>query len=213
MSPKKNASSSSAQQKNKGKEVVPESSIPHFGPVVEKEVVVDPNAFFKVERIVTLLVIHELPPSQEEALPAIEGKDEVEDEVPLVRKRRVLEVIREPDLERVVSGAAAGPSGQGEEMEQTEAPKLRTTFLAGKTDSVPIVKRPRFTKKAPPAVGNVPKSSTKGKGTSSTSPVSSVTERRIPPPPPPPRFAPPQDQVIQDDTPVPPAQLRPSEYQ
>ena len=53
--PKKNASSSSlfAQQKNKGKQIVPESPIPHFGPVVEKEIVVDFNSYFEVECMIS----------------------------------------------------------------------------------------------------------------------------------------------------------------
>ena len=53
MAPKKNTTRSSSQKKKKGKEVAPESPIPHFGPVVEKEVVVDPNAYFEAERIVS----------------------------------------------------------------------------------------------------------------------------------------------------------------
>ena len=53
ISSKKNASSSSAQQKNKGKHIAPESPISHFGPVVEKELMVDPNAYFEAERIVS----------------------------------------------------------------------------------------------------------------------------------------------------------------
>ncbi|XP_062106981.1 uncharacterized protein LOC133818242 [Humulus lupulus] len=40
---------------------------------------------------------------------------------------------------------------------------------------------------------------------SSTAPVSSITQKRIPPPPPPPRFVPSRDQVIQVDPPAPPA--------
>ena len=51
--PKKNASSSSAQQKNKGKQIALESPIPHFGLVVGKEVVVGPNAYFEAERNVS----------------------------------------------------------------------------------------------------------------------------------------------------------------
>ncbi|XP_062076202.1 uncharacterized protein LOC133780545 [Humulus lupulus] len=90
-------------------------------------------------------------------------------------------------------------------MEQIGAPDLCTAFQAVKTGLGPVVKRPGLTKKAPPAAGNVSKSPAKGKGTSSTAPVSSVTQRRIPSPPPPPRFAPSQDQVIQADPPAPPA--------
>ncbi|XP_062103415.1 uncharacterized protein LOC133814475 [Humulus lupulus] len=56
----------------------------------------------------TLPVIHELPSSQEEALPATEG----EDEVPLVRKMRVPEAVREPNLDHAALGAEDGPSGQ-----------------------------------------------------------------------------------------------------
>ena len=51
--PKKNASSSSSQQKNKGKQIAPESPIPHFDPVVERELMVDPNAYFEPERIIS----------------------------------------------------------------------------------------------------------------------------------------------------------------
>ena len=60
----------------------------------------------------TLSAIPELPSSQE-ALPAIEDEEDEEDEVPLVQKRWDLEAFQEPELEWVASGAAAGPSGQG----------------------------------------------------------------------------------------------------
>ena len=49
--PKKSAGSSSSQQTNKGKEVATDSPIPNFGPTVEKEVEVGPDAFFEAERI------------------------------------------------------------------------------------------------------------------------------------------------------------------
>ncbi|XP_062079724.1 uncharacterized protein LOC133784364 [Humulus lupulus] len=90
-------------------------------------------------------------------------------------------------------------------MEQTRAPDLHTAFQGGKSGSGPIVKRPRFTKKAPPAVGNTSKSPAKRKGTSLTTQTSTVTEKRIPHPPPPPRFTSSRDQVIQADPPAPPA--------
>ena len=48
---KKNAPGPSAQQTNKGKEIASESPLPHFGPVVERGVVVDSNTFFEVETI------------------------------------------------------------------------------------------------------------------------------------------------------------------
>ena len=51
--PKKNAPSSSAHQTNKGKEIASESPLPHFFPVVEREIVIDPNAFFEAETIVS----------------------------------------------------------------------------------------------------------------------------------------------------------------
>ena len=54
--PKKNVASSSTQNKNKGKQIASESSIPHFGPVMEMEIVVDPNAFFEVEHIVSWIM-------------------------------------------------------------------------------------------------------------------------------------------------------------
>ena len=42
------------------------------------------------------------------------GEDvDKEDEVPLVRRKRALEVAQEVNEERAQSGAAAGPSGQG----------------------------------------------------------------------------------------------------
>ena len=50
--PKKSAADSSSQQASKGKEVIADSPIPHFGPTVEKEVEVGPDAFFEAERIV-----------------------------------------------------------------------------------------------------------------------------------------------------------------
>ena len=50
------------------------------------------------------------PVLEEEA--AGEEEDE-EDEVPLVRRKRALEVAQETDVERARSGATAGPSGQG----------------------------------------------------------------------------------------------------
>ena len=51
--PKKSAPGSSSQQTNKGKEIASKSPLPHFGHVVEKEIVIDPNAFFEVETIVS----------------------------------------------------------------------------------------------------------------------------------------------------------------
>ena len=51
--PKKTATSSSTQHKYKGKQVASKSPIPNFSPVVEREVVVDPNAFFEAEHIVS----------------------------------------------------------------------------------------------------------------------------------------------------------------
>ncbi|XP_062100117.1 uncharacterized protein LOC133805994 [Humulus lupulus] len=95
-------------------------------------------------------------------------------------------------------------------MERPGALDLRTAFQGGKSNSGPVVKRPRYTKKMPPVAGTTSKSPAKGKGTSSAAPASTVTEKRIPPPPlppppPPPRFAPAQDQVIQADPSAPAA--------
>ena len=57
MAPKRNASkqtvSSLASQKDKGKAVMPDSPIPNFGPAVEQELEVAPDAFFEAERIVS----------------------------------------------------------------------------------------------------------------------------------------------------------------
>ena len=50
--PKKTVSSSASQQ-DKGKAVMPDSPIPNFGPAVEQEVEVAPDAFFEAERIVS----------------------------------------------------------------------------------------------------------------------------------------------------------------
>ena len=38
---------------DKGKQVIPDSHILHFGTVVEKEVLVDPNVFFEVKHIIS----------------------------------------------------------------------------------------------------------------------------------------------------------------
>ena len=57
MAPKKNAPKrtvgNSASQQNKGKEVMPESPIPNFGPAVERELEVAPDAFFEAEKVVS----------------------------------------------------------------------------------------------------------------------------------------------------------------
>ena len=57
MAPKRNVSkqtvSSSASQKDKGKAVMPDSPIPNFGPIVEQELEVAPDAFFEAEKIVS----------------------------------------------------------------------------------------------------------------------------------------------------------------
>ena len=50
--PKKSVGSSSSQQ-NKGKEVMAESPIPNFGPAVERELEVAPDAFFEAEKIIS----------------------------------------------------------------------------------------------------------------------------------------------------------------
>ena len=48
---KKMTASSSPQRKFKGKKIVLETLIPHFGPMVDREIVIDANALFEVERI------------------------------------------------------------------------------------------------------------------------------------------------------------------
>ena len=57
MAPKKNLPQKnvgrSASQQEKGKAVMSSSPIPHFGPAVEKQVEVAPDAFFEAERIVS----------------------------------------------------------------------------------------------------------------------------------------------------------------
>ena len=57
MAPKRNAPKktvgSSASQQDKGKALMPDSLIPNFGPAVEQELEVAPDAFFKAERIVS----------------------------------------------------------------------------------------------------------------------------------------------------------------
>ena len=57
MGPKKNAPKkpvgSSSSRQDKGKEVMAESPIPNFGPAVEQELEVAPDAFFEAERIVS----------------------------------------------------------------------------------------------------------------------------------------------------------------
>ena len=50
--PKKSVGSSSSQQ-SKGKEVMTDSPIPVFGPAVEQELEVAPDAFFEAKRIVS----------------------------------------------------------------------------------------------------------------------------------------------------------------
>ena len=50
--PKKTAGSSASQQE-KGKAVISDSPIPSFGPAVEQELEVAPDAFFEAERIVS----------------------------------------------------------------------------------------------------------------------------------------------------------------
>ena len=50
--PKKNAGSSSSQ-KFKGKEVMTDSPIPVFGPAMEQELEMAPDAFFEAERIIS----------------------------------------------------------------------------------------------------------------------------------------------------------------
>ncbi|XP_062085782.1 uncharacterized protein LOC133791890 [Humulus lupulus] len=109
-----------------------------------------------------LLVIPELPSSQK-ALSTAEDTDKEEAEVPLVWKRQAPEVDQRLDPDRATSRAAAGPSGQGEEMESTMDPDLRTAFQAKKSGTGPVVKRPRVAKKATPTMGNTSKSPAKGK--------------------------------------------------
>ena len=90
MAPKKNLPQknvgSSASQQDKGKVAMPSSPIPHFGPAVEKEVVVAPDAFFEAERIVSkitdqarinkLFITHNIPLGKASVIarPAAEGE-------------------------------------------------------------------------------------------------------------------------------------------
>ncbi|XP_062101477.1 uncharacterized protein LOC133807277 [Humulus lupulus] len=60
----------------------------------------------------TIPVTRELAPIPEGGAALNDEQDE-EDEVPLVRRKWPLEVARDPDADRIQSGAAAGPSGQG----------------------------------------------------------------------------------------------------
>ena len=90
MAPKKNlpqkSVGSSASLQEKGKAAVPSSPIPHFGPAVEKEVVVAPDAFFEAEWIVSkitdqarinkLFLTHNIPLGKASVIvrPAAEGE-------------------------------------------------------------------------------------------------------------------------------------------
>ena len=58
-------------------------------------------------------IIRELPHVLERNTEAIVSEELEEDEVPLVRKRRAPEAAQDPIAERAPSGAAAGPSGEG----------------------------------------------------------------------------------------------------
>ncbi|XP_062113164.1 uncharacterized protein LOC133824301 [Humulus lupulus] len=130
-----------------------------------------------------------------ETIPEVEvvagNGDEQEDEseVPLVRKRRVPEAARNPDLDRAQSGAAAGPSVQGEEMAERGGPDIRSMFRRGKALEGPLVKRLRLSsKKTPPLAATTSQSPTKGKSSSlGASPVTGATAIFPRPPPPPAR--------------------------
>ncbi|XP_062114562.1 uncharacterized protein LOC133825663 [Humulus lupulus] len=92
-----------------------------------------------------------LAPIPEGGAAADDGEEQEEDEVPLVRKRRAAEATRNPDADRALSGASAGPSGQGEEMAQRGEPDIHLMFQEGRSSSGPLVKKIWLSsKKTPP---------------------------------------------------------------
>ncbi|XP_062075526.1 uncharacterized protein LOC133779598 [Humulus lupulus] len=132
-----------------------------------------------------------------ETIPEVEvaagDGDEQEDEpeVPIVRKRRASEAAQDPDLDRAQSGAAVGPSSQGEEMVERGGPDIRSMFPRGKPIEGSLVKRLRpSSKKTPPPVATTSQSSAKGKSSGpGAAPAAGPTATfpRPPPPPPPAR--------------------------
>ncbi|XP_062113986.1 uncharacterized protein LOC133824997 [Humulus lupulus] len=93
---------------------------------------------------------------------------EEEDVAPLVRKRRALEDAHGLDPEQAASGAVAGPSSQGKEMELPDASGLRGAFKAGRARAGPMLKRPKLTKKHAPKIGTSTESPVKENGAIST---------------------------------------------